>query len=247
MSSSTMLDRLKPRRSDAISRIRANGMGLFAVLVAMNLLPVPGPWDATLLVWQSYSRKFGSMEAGPLWWAACFAELAIVAALTFNVLQATYALKYPPAPLPPTAPSTPKPNPAAMAAKSPKSSAGLGQSQRRLVGVTPTTPQPQKSFSSSFYASSPASTPSRTLNYSTFSGTGGADTSFGSSFSSSLNNTPSPVGGLSNASLLGMSVSGSPSLAAYRGKHRAPAGRAFDGDLLNRLTQSQGEEDEDDG
>jgi len=249
-SSSSMLDRLKPRRSEAIARIRTNGLGLAAVAIMTNLLPVPGPWEATRQVWQSYSYRHNGRESMTVWWAMCFVELIVLATFTFNVLQASYALQFPPAPLPPPTPSPakPKPSPMEIAARSPKSPSGLGQSQRKLVGVTPSSgPHPQKSFSSSFYASSPASTPSRILNYSTTSGLAGADASFGSTFSSSsLPGSPSPTGsGVLSSSLLGMSmgVTGSPTLAAYRGKHRSGAGRAFDGDLLNRLTQSTANDD----
>lgn len=69
--------------------------------------------------------------------------------------------------------------------------------------------QPQKAFSSSLYASSPLSTPSRTLHYSIPNSTP-LDSSFASS-TSSFPGSPSPA-------------YNSP-LAAYRGKHKTGAGR----------------------
>ncbi|KAI0692435.1 hypothetical protein BC835DRAFT_52957 [Cytidiella melzeri] len=245
MASFTILDRLKPPRSEAVARVRTNGVGLFVVLIATNLLPLPGPYEAIRLVWQSYNYRFKGREAVTVWWVLCLAEIVVLATLTFNVLQATYALRFPPPALPQPTPSTPRPKPMGGAVKSPDGSAGLNQSQRKLIASTPTSaPQPQKSFSSSFYASSPASSPSRMLNYSTVSGAGGADTSFGSSFASSLPGSPSPMGGALNTSLLGMSMNGSSSLASYRGKHRSGAGRAVDGDILQRLTRSTMDDDD---
>ena len=194
-------------------------------------------------------------------------ELVILVTLTFNIVQATYALQFPPKSLPPPTPATPRPNPLGLNAKSPKSSGGLNQSQRKLIASTPTVrlahlifsmlrcplltlwmpclytvfspsilysinslghdnqtvPQSQKPFSSSFYPSTPLSSPSRILNYSALSQ---ADTSISSS-ASSLPNSPSPSGGALNSSLLRMSLGGSPSLAAYRGKHRNGSGREY--------------------
>jgi hypothetical protein len=65
-------------------------------------------------------------------------ELAVLAALTVNILQATYALQFPPATPPPPTPATPRPSPMDIAARSPKGAAGLGQSQRKLLASTPT-------------------------------------------------------------------------------------------------------------
>ncbi|KAI0825635.1 hypothetical protein BC629DRAFT_1586526 [Irpex lacteus] len=230
MSPTSVLDSLKPQRSEAVARIRSNGVGFVVVFVTTNLLPLPGPWEAVRQVWTSYNSRFKGREEVGLWWVLCFL------ALSFNILQAIYALQFPPKALSPPTPATPRPNPLGLSARSPKGSGGLSQSQRKLIASTPTTvPQPQKPFSSSFYPSTPLSSPSRILNYSALSQ---ADISLNSSFSASITNSPSPTGGALNARLLGLSSSGSPSLAAYRGKHRNGAGRAFDGDLLNRLTRS---------
>ncbi|KAI0091640.1 hypothetical protein BDY19DRAFT_1054988 [Irpex rosettiformis] len=242
MSSSSVLDRLKPQRAEALARIRTNGVGFFALLITTNLLPLPGPWEAIWQVWQSYNYRLSGREEVTLWWLLCFAELIIIATLAFNILQGIYALQFPPKALLPLTPATPRPNPLGMDAKSPKTTGGLSHSQRKLIASTPTTvPQPQKPFSSSFYPSTPVSSPSRILNYSTLSQ---ADTSINSSISS-LQNSPSPAGGVLSATLLGMSIGGSPSLAAYRGKHKSGVGRAFDGELLTRLSYSAAEDEDD--
>ena len=68
-----MLDRLKPQRSEALARLRTNGTGFFAVLIIASLLPLPGPWEAAMLVWQSYHYRFAGREAVTLWWVLCFA------------------------------------------------------------------------------------------------------------------------------------------------------------------------------
>ncbi|KAJ3525748.1 hypothetical protein NM688_g8358 [Phlebia brevispora] len=208
---------LKPRHSEAIARIRTNGLGMVAALITTILLPLPSPWTAFRVAWASANGDV-NRSAGTLWYGLCVAELLIFAVLSFNIMQAVYAIKYPPAALPPP--------PSLAKAKAVASTPNLSKSQRRLSGISTISPQTQKSFSSStstssLYASSPLSTPSRIVHYST-----PLDTSLLSSTGS-----PSPI-------------LNSP-LAAYRGRHRTSVGRAFDGDLLNRLTQSTQEDDDD--
>jgi len=218
--SSKVLDWLKPHPSQAMARLRTNGLGLAVVLIVTTLLPLPSPFTALRLFLGSRYSVFEGL--GGTWWRwLCLLELCVLGVLGLNVLQASYALRYPPASLPP--PPTPaKSTPATT--KSPP--------QRRLGAFTPTQsqsqPQPQKAFSSSLYASSPISTPSRTLYYSVPSATP-LDSSFASS-TSSFPGSPSPV-------------YNSP-LAAYRGKHRSGAGRAFDGELLKSLTRNPVEIDD---
>ena len=133
-------------------------------------------------------------------------ELAGVVTLIINILQSVYAFKYPRTPVPSTPVSksnkalvTPSTNP---------------KSKRKLGGLSPhTSPQPQRSFSSS-YASSPLSTPSRTLNYTAPSPSSPYNLSMNSSFGSSIGTTSSVAG------------AGSP-LAAYRGKHADRVGRKY--------------------
>ncbi|EMD39119.1 hypothetical protein CERSUDRAFT_93160 [Gelatoporia subvermispora B] len=153
--------------------------------------------------------------AGIMYYYLCVLESLALAVLLFNVAQSSYALKYPrPAPVSASAPS-PAPTKSAPVSPSPP------PRQWRLKGLTPnSSPQRQKAFS---YAASPVSTPSRTLNYSIPSTASPLDASF-SSFSSSI--PPSP----------------SSPLAAYRGRHGASTGRAFDGSLLSRLRPDSDED-----
>ncbi|KAG0704609.1 hypothetical protein DFH29DRAFT_911217 [Suillus ampliporus] len=96
------------------------------------------------------------------------------------------------------------------------------QSQKRRLVLSPhTSPQPQRTFSP--YVSSPVSTPSRTLQYSI------------------PGPTPPPFSSLNSST--GMPQTPSP-LSAYRGKHSASIGHAFNGSILSRLTMDDDEEDE---
>ncbi|OJA15038.1 hypothetical protein AZE42_11326 [Rhizopogon vesiculosus] len=83
------------------------------------------------------------------------------------------------------------------------------------------TPQPQRTFSP--YASSPVSTPSRTLQYSISEPTPPPFSSVNSS--TGIPQTPSP-------------------LSAYREKHSASTRHAFHGSVLSRLTKDDEEDDE---
>lgn len=67
MSSSPMLDRIKPRRTEANARIRTNGVGLVTMLVLTNLLPLPSPWEASRQVWTSYVYRSRGMESSNMW------------------------------------------------------------------------------------------------------------------------------------------------------------------------------------
>ncbi|GJE93215.1 hypothetical protein PsYK624_093740 [Phanerochaete sordida] len=216
--SSKLLDWLKPHRSAAVARLRTNGLGLLVVFIVTTLLPLPSPFTALRLLLGSRYVDYDGL--GGTWWRwLCFLELGVLGVLSLNVLQASYALHYPPAALPPP------PTPAKSAPGTPKS-----PPQRRLGSFTPSQSQsqPQKAFSSSLYASSPISTPSRTLYYSMPSAT-----SLESSFASSTSSFPGSPTPMYNSPL-----------AAYRGKHRGSAGRAFDGELLKSLTRPPVEEDD---
>ena len=72
MASSSVLDNIKPQRAEALARIRTNGMGLLAVFITTNLLPLPGPWEAVWQVWQSYNYRFSGKEEVTVWWLLCF-------------------------------------------------------------------------------------------------------------------------------------------------------------------------------
>ncbi|KAF7970368.1 hypothetical protein HWV62_500 [Athelia sp. TMB] len=216
---STIGNYLKPYPNEAFLRLRSSSLALVAALVITNLLPIPSPLGAWIAV-------TSSNEVGVVWWGLSWIELTIFGLLSLNITQSLYALQYPRKSLPP--PSTPsKPRSPAL---SPPSNVSASQTKRRLGGLSPkTSPQTQRAFSlssSSSYAASPVSTPSRTLNYSVRSPLGASqdsNTSFGASTSTGM---------------------GSP-LAAYRGKHMSPVGRALDGSFLARLANSQDDSDED--
>ncbi|TCD68032.1 hypothetical protein EIP91_011643 [Steccherinum ochraceum] len=141
-----------------------------------------------------------------------------------NVLQASYALQYPP----PTQPQMTAGTPVKKAFMPPPQSPP-NSTPRRLGLSTSASPQPQKSFGSS-YAASPLSTPSRTLNYSIPASASSAFDSSLNSSTMSLPNSPSPV-------------LNSP-LAAYRGKHSNYVAQSFSGDLFSRMTARADDDDD---
>lgn len=171
-------------------------------------------------LWTAFHVVSTRAEVGPIWWALCVIETLMLAVLGTNIVQCSYALQYPSTKIRPP-PSTPtKFMPQSPASKTP-----------RRLGITPTsTPQPQRTFNAS-YITSPISTPSRTLNYT-------IPPSAGSPFDTSLDTSTSSLPGSPNPIL-------SSPLAAYRGKHSSNIGRAFDGDLLSRLTRHDDDDDED--
>ncbi|KAI8972438.1 hypothetical protein BD414DRAFT_500311 [Trametes punicea] len=166
-------------------------------------------------LWKAFDVVWRGRPASTPYYYLCLAELALLAILVCNIAQAGYALKYPRAPLPPP------PSPAKAAKSTPLSPPSR---QWRLSGISPnSSPQRQKAFSS--YAPSPVSTPSRTINYT----------------------IPASVSSPPDASIASsVSLPGSPAspLAAYRGRHSAAVGRAFDGSLLSRLAQDDSDEEE---
>ncbi|KAI0364995.1 hypothetical protein BV20DRAFT_973690 [Pilatotrama ljubarskyi] len=166
-------------------------------------------------VWRAFDVVWQRRPTSAPYYYLCAAELTLFAVLLFNVVQAAYALKYPR--VPPSPPSSP--------AKSAKATPLSPPSRQwRLSGITPTSsPQRQKAFSS--YAPSPVSTPSRTINY---------------TIPASLSSPPDA----SFASSISLPGSPASPLAAYRGKHSASVGRAFDGSLLSRLAKDESDEEE---
>ncbi|KAI1790094.1 hypothetical protein LXA43DRAFT_1018289 [Ganoderma leucocontextum] len=165
--------------------------------------------------WRALDVVWGQSVGNGPYYYVCAAELLMFSVLALNVLQAAYALQYPRAPLPPP------PSPAKHPKNTPLSPATR---QWRLQGPTPTsTPQRQKAFST--YAPSPVSTPSRTLNYTFRPTSSQPDASFVSSVSSVPGSPASP-------------------LAAYRGRHSASVGRAFDGSLLSQLAKDESDDEE---
>jgi len=211
---------LIPRRSEAVARLRSNGIGLITLTILTQLLPLPSPWDAFRVVSKGE-------DTTATWWGVCAIEMVVVAVFAFNALQASYALRYPPEPLPAlSVHNTP-------AKLTPVQSPASAPPRRRAILSPTSTPQPQKAFSSStsmLYASSPASSPSRVINYSAVAGSTSSP-----NLDSSLNSSFGANGSLPNSPL-----------AAYRGKHRGnpiSAPRAFDGDLLQRLMTADDADD----
>ncbi|KAG1747829.1 uncharacterized protein EDB91DRAFT_1115001 [Suillus paluster] len=195
---------LKPHKNEASLRIRNSSAAVLAVLFLTHLTPAPSLWTAIDVVFNDLG------EGKSAFWMLCAAELTILSLFTLNALQAAVALMYPPKHLP----LTPSPT---KSIKTPQL-----QSQKRRHVLSPhTSPQPQRTFSP--YASSPVSTPSRTLQYSI------------------PGPTPPPFSSLNSST--GMPPTPSP-LSAYRGKHSASTGHAFNGSILSRLTKDDDEDEE---
>ncbi|GBE86542.1 hypothetical protein BKA93DRAFT_817486 [Sparassis latifolia] len=205
--SSSLFDSLKLPRSEALARLRTNTIGIFILTVLTTLLPLPSLWTALSIV-----RSHAPVST--LYYTLCLLEVLAIFVFSTNILQASYALRYPRVSHPP-----PPPSPAKNINMSP-----LARPLKGLSASTSSSPQRQKSFT---YATSPVSTPSRTINYTIPSS---ANAPFDTSFASSL---PSPP------------ASPASPLAAYRGKHASAVGRAFDGSLLSRLARVESDDDDD--
>ncbi|KAH9941972.1 hypothetical protein B0H21DRAFT_541805 [Amylocystis lapponica] len=155
-----ILDWFKPSPHEALARLRSNSLGLLTLTILTNLLPLPSPWDAI----SALRRNTTSTP----YYILCALEVLVLALLALNVLQASYAIKYPRVSHSPHPPTPAKPSPMATPVR-----------QWRLNGLSPnSSPQRQKSFS---YVPSPVSTPSRTLNYTIPPTTTTPDASFASS------------------------------------------------------------------
>ncbi|OBZ74195.1 hypothetical protein A0H81_06183 [Grifola frondosa] len=168
----SVLDYLKLTPSEAATRLRTNALGLLALVVLTNLLPLPSLWSSFNVVRE---RRY----ANSLYYYLCTLELFALAIMSLNVLQASYALKYP---------RTLHPHPTPLAKPTQMSPPAR---QWRLNGLSPkSSPQLQKSFS---YAPSPVSTPSRMLNYTISSPGTPLDDSFTSSITSLPPSPSSPL------------------------------------------------------
>ncbi|KAL4061919.1 hypothetical protein V8B97DRAFT_2069823 [Scleroderma yunnanense] len=198
-------DLVKPYKNEAVIRLRNSTVSLVTLTVITYLLPVPSLWTALNIVRGSHDKGF--------LWGICATELALSALLALNLIQAAYALKYPRRSLPPL-PSSP-----AKGLITPQS-----QKKRRTILSPGTSPQPQRS--SSLYASSPISTPSRTLYY-------------------SMPSTPSPFNVSIGSSTTSLPPTPSPSLSAYQARHASATGQSFDGLTLSQLADDDGDDDED--
>ncbi|KAH7881963.1 hypothetical protein F5I97DRAFT_459867 [Phlebopus sp. FC_14] len=201
--SGRLVDFSKPHKNEAMLRLRNTTLSLVVLIVLTNLLPVPSLWTAVKVV-------RGNEDRGTLW-TICAAELLTLALLALNIVQSAIAIKYPRKPLPPI-PVSPAKN-----LVTPQSQ----KTRRKLLSPT-TSPQAQRSFTSS-YVSSPVSTPSRTLHY-------------------SMPSTPSPFGVSLNSSTGSLPPTPSPSLAAYYGRHTPSTGHPFNGSTLSQLASDSDEE-----
>ncbi|KAJ7104052.1 hypothetical protein B0H15DRAFT_808264 [Mycena belliarum] len=220
----SLADYFKPHRTEALFRIRSNAFAVLLIAVLSTLVPRIPALPTALAVALSGRRH--------RWWTSdwiyasfCMLEVAAVALLSLNILQAVYAVNYPRAPLPPS-PSPSKPKGIHMAPPTP---------QRSLRLSPNSSPQPQKSFSfgasgsvlqssTSTYPSSPISTPSRVMHYSIPPSS--STSTFMSSTSSNIH-TPSPI------------------LSTYLGKHGGDyIARPFDGAFLSELRSNPDSDEE---
>ncbi|KAF9454485.1 hypothetical protein P691DRAFT_692733 [Macrolepiota fuliginosa MF-IS2] len=222
-----LANHFKPHRTEALQRVRVNGVCLVTGVLVSYLLPIPSLHKAIYAVRGSLRDGFGSGEWFYRWF--CILEVATFALFLFNVLHGIYAVRYPRASFPPLA-SPSKPTGIKKAPATPQRSFKLLSPQ--------SSPQPQKPFSfspsSSFglsmtsnYPTSPVSTPSRVVHY---PAPPNSSTATQASTSSSINilSTPSPV------------------ISAYRGKHLSNSvGRALDGSYLGCFVQEKTDEEED--
>lgn len=123
LAATNILDWLKPSRGEAIARLRTNSLGLLTIAILTHLLPLPSPWTAVATI-------RGHAPVNTLYYGFCALgtrvssgyvssthihpiEVLALSLLAVNILQASYALKYPrtqtptPAPLPSPAKTNP--------------------------------------------------------------------------------------------------------------------------------------------
>ncbi|KAF9224232.1 hypothetical protein BS17DRAFT_104448 [Gyrodon lividus] len=125
-----LADFSKPYKNEAVLRLRNTTMSLLALILLTYLLPIPSLWTAVNVV---------RGESGvSVVWAVCAAELFLSGLLVLNIIQAAVAIQYPRSPLPP-----PPPHPA-KGLTTPQ-----GQKKRRTILSPVTSPQTQRSFTSS--------------------------------------------------------------------------------------------------
>ncbi|KAF8526487.1 hypothetical protein JB92DRAFT_2872154 [Gautieria morchelliformis] len=186
---------LRVPRDAALVMLRNNILSLAGLLLFNWFFPIYSGLKALVLP-TSWTETFSKIELGVL-------------TMTFgtNILVSVVSLRYPRASYPPLRiPSKPVVNVTPV---------------RRPVkglGTSPVARPSPKSYTSSGYASTPLSTPSRLFNYSIPSSAGSPLNQSGTSSlstSSSYNNSP---------------------LAAYMGRHTVRTGRPIDPQLLDSLT-----------
>ncbi|KAI9459732.1 hypothetical protein BJY52DRAFT_358061 [Lactarius psammicola] len=235
---SSFFDFLKPRYHEAVFRLKNSVIAVIALATLTHLLPIPTPYASA---WKFYRDTFQSpWEKG-----VAIAELAVFGILLANILQASVAIRSPPAPHPPI------PSPA-KALSPPRQSTTTTTPNWRSLGL-----------GSKNGGLSPNTTPQRQLPFSASTSVGGPSTGAGSAsdprglaqsyslaFSnflaspSSLSPSSSPAAHDRSFGSLPPSPSPVSPLAAYRGR-RAPTGRGLDGSLLARLAQGDSDSDAD--
>ncbi|RDB27757.1 hypothetical protein Hypma_003204 [Hypsizygus marmoreus] len=219
----TVSNYFKPHRAEAIQRIRINAFCFLLVLIFSNLLPLPSIQSAVRVVSSSSRPERWSSDWVYRWF--CIAEASAAAIFSFNVLEGVHAVRYPRPPLPPY--SSP-------AKTKPIFKAATPSRPFRIMSPN-TSPQPQRPFafspsasfsaSTSKYQTSPLSTPSRVLQYSTIPASS-TNTQASSTSTMAFLSTPSPV------------------ISAYRGKYSGGVGRALDESLLCHLPSGDADDDE---
>ncbi|GLB43180.1 hypothetical protein LshimejAT787_1300810 [Lyophyllum shimeji] len=219
----TVSNHFKPHRAEALQRIRVNAFCLLLLFLLSNLLPFPTLQSSVWTVFSS--RKPERWASDWIYRWCCVAEATLATISAFNILESLYAIKYP-RPAPPPTParsknlfkSAPTPN-------------------RPFKVLSPnTSPQPQKSFSTSQtpafmpsaskYPPSPLSTPSRVVQYPPVPPASSTTAQAASSTSSMAFQTPSPV------------------VSAYRGKHAGNVGRALDESFLARIPPPESDDED---
>ena len=113
---STVADKLKPHKAEAIQRIRFNVLVITSVVILSYLLPIPSAFSAVTIPFREINQEAWTIEWFWQWFAVAgafccrglrvhltlfYSEFALLALCFYNILEAGYALKYPRAPLPP--------------------------------------------------------------------------------------------------------------------------------------------------
>jgi len=236
---SSFFDFLKPRYHEAVFRLRNSVIAVIALATLTHLLPIPTPYASA---WNFYRDTFQS----PWDKGVAIAELVIFGLLLANILQATIAIRSPPAPYPPVASPAKSfsPPPRLPPVRANRHSLGNNKSN---AGLSPKmTPQRQLPFSASTTSVGGTST--------TGAGSASDPRGLAQSYSLAFTNflaspsSPSPSSSSTPHDRSFGSLPPSPSptspLAAYRGR-RAPIGRGLDGSLLARLAQGDSDSDVD--
>ncbi|KAE9390569.1 hypothetical protein BT96DRAFT_889206 [Gymnopus androsaceus JB14] len=240
----SLTNHFRPHRGEALVRLRSNAFGLISIFISTWILPIPSIITA-IRIFSSGNDDSSGMDGGAPRdeWSVrkviCVLELGLVTVLAYNILEASYALKYPRKPLPPSNVSpVKKPGPQGVfspgSAKKPFSIISPSATPTSKSKIFPYSPgQSLASLSQSTqYPASPMSSPSHIIRYSMpgrpSEGTINASIS---SSTSTMPPTPSPSRTLASA---------------YRGKHASSfnGGRPVDGNFLTQMASSEDEDEE---